>query len=342
MPIADNLINRVAGNKVISFLDGNAGYNQIFMAIEDVYKTAFHCPDFVGLFEWVVMTFDLKNAGATYQRAVNLIFHYHLGVMMEVYIDDLVIKSTNFKEHIFSLRVVFKRMRQYNLKTHPLKCAFGVSAGRFLGFIVHERGIEIDPKKVDSISNLGEPTCKWDMQKLLGKVNYLWRFISKLAGKADSILPIIHLKHDKDFRCGDEQRRAFEKIKTYLTTPPVLQAPRDNGGFKLYIATQEKVIGTVLTQDDNGQEFAVAYISRWLIDAETRYTFMEKLCLSLYYTCTKFCHYLLAGSCIVVSQHDVICDRTTSKIRGLSPKMASGDSRHSENMRTQHIKHTIP
>ena len=99
MPIADMLINEASGYRVISFLDGNAGYNQIFMAEEDTSKTAFVCPVFVGLFEWVVMTFSLKNAGATYQRAMNLIFHDLLGVILEVYIDDIVIKSAGLDSH---------------------------------------------------------------------------------------------------------------------------------------------------------------------------------------------------------------------------------------------------
>jgi hypothetical protein len=92
MPIADLLVDSASGNKVISFFDGNAGYNQIFMAREDVSKTAFRCPGFVSLFKWVVMTFGLKNAGITYQRAMNLIFHDVLRVLMEVYNDDVVVK----------------------------------------------------------------------------------------------------------------------------------------------------------------------------------------------------------------------------------------------------------
>ena len=86
MPIVDMLINEASGHRVISFLDGNAGYNQIFMAEEDMSKTAFRCPGFIGLFEWVVMTFGLKNTGTTYQRAMNLIFLDLLGVILEAYI----------------------------------------------------------------------------------------------------------------------------------------------------------------------------------------------------------------------------------------------------------------
>jgi hypothetical protein len=91
MPIADMLINNAFGHRVISFLDGNVGYNQIFMAKEDMSKMAFCCPGFIGLFEWVVMTFGLKNVGATYQRAMNLIFHDLLGIMLEIYIDCVIV-----------------------------------------------------------------------------------------------------------------------------------------------------------------------------------------------------------------------------------------------------------
>ena len=105
MPIADMLINDALGHRVISFLDGNAGSNQIFMAEEDMSKTAFICPGFVGLFEWVVMTFGLKNTGVTYQRAMNLIFHDLTEVIMEVYIDDIVIKSAAHASHLADLRL---------------------------------------------------------------------------------------------------------------------------------------------------------------------------------------------------------------------------------------------
>jgi hypothetical protein len=182
MPIADLLVDSASGNKVISFLDGNAGYNQIFMAKEDVSKTVLRCLGFVGLFEWVIMSFVSKNAGATYQRALNLIFHDLLGVLMEVYIDDVVVKSVGFEEHMTDLNLSLERMKKYGLQMNPLKCAFGVTSGMFLGFIIHEHGIQIDPKKIESIWKVGEPVCKKDIQKLLGKINYLHHFISNLAG----------------------------------------------------------------------------------------------------------------------------------------------------------------
>jgi hypothetical protein len=162
MPIANILINDASGHRVISFVDGNVGYNQIFMAKEDMSMTAFICLGFVGLFEWVVMTFGLKNAGATYQRAMNLIFHDLIRVIMEVYIDDIVVKLAAHKSHLADLRLGFERMRRYGLKMNPLKCAFGVSAGKFLGFIIHDKGIELDPKRIDKSKGVqaDRKTCK--------------------------------------------------------------------------------------------------------------------------------------------------------------------------------------
>jgi hypothetical protein len=141
------------------------------VAEENISKTAFICLGFVGLFEWVVMTFGLKNAGATYQRATNLIFHDLLSSVVEVYINDIVDKLARDDSHLAELRLAFEKMCRYKLKMKPLKCAFGVSTGKFLGFVVHDKGIEIDPKNIEAIRNVKAPTCKKDLQKFLGKVN---------------------------------------------------------------------------------------------------------------------------------------------------------------------------
>jgi hypothetical protein len=130
---------------------------------------------------------------------MNLIFHELLGNTVEVYIDDTIVKSAEFSSHIADLRKTFNKIRRYGLKLNPRKCAFGVSAGRFLGFIIHEHGIEIDLDRIKSIRNVGPPTCKLEVQKFLGKVNYLRRFISNLAGKIDVFTPIIRLKNDVEF-----------------------------------------------------------------------------------------------------------------------------------------------
>jgi hypothetical protein len=199
MPIADMLINNASGHQVISFLDGNAGYNQIFMAKEDMPKMVFRCPGFISLFEWVVMTFDLKNVGATYERAMNLIFHDLLGIILETYIDDVIVKSDSMDNHLIDLRLAIEKMRRYGLKMNPLKYAFGVSAGKFLGFIIHEHGVEIDPMKIESINKVQPPQSKNDKQKFLGKLNYLRQFIFNLSGKISAFASILRLKNGDEF-----------------------------------------------------------------------------------------------------------------------------------------------
>src|SRR6185437_14837547 len=154
MPVAETLINAAAGHKMLSFRDGNTGYNQIFMALEDISKTAFRVPGAVGLFEYLVMTFGLKNDGATYQRAMNYIFHDLIGKLVEIYIDDVVVKSRGHQEHLADLRKTLERTRRFGLKMNPKKCAFGVSAGTFLGFLVHERGIEIGLKSQEAVKTM--------------------------------------------------------------------------------------------------------------------------------------------------------------------------------------------
>ena len=128
MPIVDVLVDEVARQKLLSFMDGHSGYNQIFIIEEDFHKTTLRCPVSIGTFEWIVMPFGLKNASATYQRAMNLIFHVMIGNFMEVYIDDVVVKSQDFKTHLKNLEKAYLRMRKHQLKMNPFKCAFGVQA----------------------------------------------------------------------------------------------------------------------------------------------------------------------------------------------------------------------
>jgi hypothetical protein len=109
------------------------------------------------------MTFGLKNVGAPYQRAMNLIFHDLLGIILEIYIDDVIVKSDSMNNHLADLHLALERMCRYGLKMNLLKCVFGVSAGKFLGFIIHEHGIEIDHMKIVSINKVQQPQSKNDM-----------------------------------------------------------------------------------------------------------------------------------------------------------------------------------
>jgi hypothetical protein len=213
MPVAETLINAAADNKILSFMDGNAGYNQIFMAPEDIHKIAFRVPGAMGLFEYVVMTFGLKNVGATYQRAMNYIYHDLIGKLLEIYINDVVVKSTLAGGHLEDLRQGFEQTRRFGLKMNPKKCAFGVSAGQFLGLFVHERGIEINLKSQEAVRIMVPPTTKRELQQLIGRINFFRRFISNLSERIAPFMDLVKIKADEEFHSGAEQQRAFEEIK---------------------------------------------------------------------------------------------------------------------------------
>ncbi|KAL0299019.1 UNVERIFIED_CONTAM: Transposon Tf2-12 polyprotein [Sesamum radiatum] len=149
LPIAELMIDATTGHEALSFMDGSSGYNQIRMAPTDEELTAFRTPK--GIYCYKVMPFGLKNIGATYQRAMQKIFDDMLHKNVECYVDDLVVKSKKRENHFHDLRKVFERLRRYQLKMNPSKCAFGVTSGKFLGFIVRQRGIEIEQAKIDAI-----------------------------------------------------------------------------------------------------------------------------------------------------------------------------------------------
>ncbi|KAM1282230.1 hypothetical protein ACFX2H_022619 [Malus domestica] len=214
MLISDLLIDAAANHAILSFMDGHAGYNQIFIAEADVHKTAFRCSRALGTYEWVVMPFGLKTAGATYQRAMNTIFHDLIGTIVEVYIDDVVIKSKQRRTHVDDLRQAFLRMRQHNLKMNPAKCAFVVSAGNFLGFLVHHRGIEVDENKARAIISAPPPITKKQLQSLLGKINFLRRFIANSAGKMKAFSTHLKLKDSDTFAWTNEHQAALHKSKS--------------------------------------------------------------------------------------------------------------------------------
>ncbi|CAN6697737.1 unnamed protein product [Malus baccata var. baccata] len=306
MPMADLSIDAVAKYKVLSFMDGNARYNQIKMASEDIHKTAFRCPGHVGAYEYLVMPFGLKNAGATYQRAMNAIFHDLIGHNMEVYIDDIVVKSKTEEQHLIDFRQALTRMKIHKLKMNPKKCAFGVRAGNFLGFLVYQRGVEVDKNKSRAIMESPSPTNKMQLQRLLGKINFLRRFISNLTGKIQPLIPLLRLKDKENFEWGPPHQKAFDSIKAYLTSPPVLVPPQRGKPLKLYISASDKSIGSLLAQNnEGGKEQAVYHLSS-LTEVETRYSPVEKLCLALYFTANKLRHYMLPCHVHIIAKIDVI------------------------------------
>ncbi|KAL2253131.1 UNVERIFIED_CONTAM: Retrovirus-related Pol polyprotein from transposon opus [Sesamum indicum] len=176
LPRIDVMVDSTAGYEMFSMMDAYQGYHQIHMAEEDRDKTSFITEK--GIYCYNMMPFGLKNAGATYQRLVNRMFGDLLGKTMEVYVDDMLVKSKRSQDHLADLAQAFAIMRLYGMKLNPDKCTFGVGGGKFLGYMVSERGIEANPEKIQAIMNLRSPTTIKEVQKLTGKITSLGRFIS--------------------------------------------------------------------------------------------------------------------------------------------------------------------
>ena len=189
---------------------------------------------------------------------------------------------------------------------NPLKCAFGVSAGNFLGFLVHQRGVEIDKNKAKAIINAEPPKTKKQLQRLIGQINFLRRFIANTAGRLRSWSVLLRGKETDEWIWTDEQQRVFDDLKGNLAKPLVMTPPKPNKPLLLYLSAAHESIGCMLAQEDDGIERAVYYLSRGLTDTEIRYTDIEKMCLCLYFTCCKLRYYMLPVVVYVLSQTDII------------------------------------
>ena len=162
------------------------------------------------------MPFGLKNAGATYQRLVNRMFQKQIGTSMEVYIDDMLVKFTTAELHIAHMSEAFQILREYNMKLNPAKCAFGVSAGKFLGFIVNNRGIEANPDKIKVVLDMSPPSTIKEVQRLIGRIAALNRFVSRASDKCQPLFQVLKKAFQWEAKCEE----AFSALKTYLSSPP--------------------------------------------------------------------------------------------------------------------------
>ena len=177
----DVLVDSTARHQLLSFMDAFSGYNQIRMHETDQEETSFVTSQ--DLFCYKVMPFGLKNAGATYQRLMNKMFAQQIRRNVQVYVDDMLVKSRREENHLEDLRETFDTLHSYNMKLNPGKCAFEVTAGKFLGFMVSQRGIEANLDKIRAIMEMAPPRNVKEMQSLNGKIVALNRFVSRATDK---------------------------------------------------------------------------------------------------------------------------------------------------------------
>jgi hypothetical protein len=297
LPRIDQLVDSTAGHRLLTFMDAFSGYNQIMMDDADQEKTSFITSK--GLFCYKVMPFGLKNAGATYQRLMNRMFHHQIGRNVEVYVDDMLVKTKDEVNYLEDLKETFETLRRYRMKLNPSKCVFGVSSGKFLGFMVSQRGIEANPEKIKAVLEMTPPRTTKEVQSLIGRVAALNRFVSRAT---DKCLPFFKMLR-KAFIWTDECQKSFEELKRYLTSPPLLSPSQQGEALSLYLAVSPTAVSSALIREDGGTQLPVYYTSKAFQGAEERYPAMEKLALALVIAARKLRPYFQSHKIIVLTNH---------------------------------------
>ena len=262
LPRIDLIVDATADHELLSFMDSFSGYNQISMDPNDQEKTSFVTGQ--GTYCYRVMPFGLKNTGATYQRLVNRMLQKQIGTSMEVYIDNMLVKSTTAELHIAHLFEAFQILREYNMKLNPAKCASGVSVGKFLGFIVNNRGIEANPDKIKAVLDMPPPSSIKEVQRLTGRIAALSRFVSRASDKCQPFFQVLKKAFQWDTNCEE----AFSALKTYLSSPPILVSPSKGELLTLYLAVSDFSTSAVLVREKDRVQHLVSYCNRALRGAK--------------------------------------------------------------------------
>ena len=206
---------------------------------------------------------------------------------MEVYVDDMLMKSLDKGKHLGDLQETFDTLRQYNMKLNPSKCAFGVSSGKFLGFMVSHRGIEVNPDKIQAILDMKPLRSIKEVQSLTRRVAALNRFVPKTTDKCLLFFKVLR----KAFEWTNECQKAFQDLKIYLTMTPLLSPYMMGEELHLYLAVTPHAVSSMLIKEEGRVKKPVYYTSKALRGAEGRYPLIEKLAFALITASRKLRHY---------------------------------------------------
>ena len=299
LPLVQDMVDALAGNKFMSSLDMNNGYYQVRVKEEDQEKTAFITK--YGLYEFVRMPFGLCNAPSTFQRAMNLVLRGLTWKSALAFLDDVMILGKTFEEHLENLREVLSRFRTYNLKLKPKKCSFFKKKVKFLGRVVGEDTVEVDPESISAVKDWPTPKCTRDVESFLGFINYHREHIPKLAEIAE---PLYALTGKAPFMWNECQQVAFDKLKNLLISPEVLAIPQQEGGFVLDCDASDGSVGAELSQYQDGILKPIAYGSKKLSPLQRRYCTTRKELLAVVTFTRQFRHYLLCKPFLCRTDHN--------------------------------------
>ena len=301
MPRVEELIDRLGNAKYISTMDLTKGYWQVPVAKEDQHKTAFVTP--FGLYQYKMMPFGLSGAPASFQRLMD---HLIRGCQefAAAYLDDLIIFSATWEEHLQHLGEILERLKQANLTAKPGKCQFGMSDCVYLGHRVGGGSVQPEVSKLDAVESFPTPTTKKDVRAFLGLTGYYRRFIPNFASISASLSDLTKKRCPNLVNWNAKCEEALGHLKKALCSRPVLHSPDFTKQFVLQTDASDRGVGAVLSQqDDMGEEHPIAYFSRKLLPREERYSTIEKECLAIKLAVYTFRVYLLGRKFVIQTDH---------------------------------------
>jgi hypothetical protein len=311
LPRIDELLEKYETSKWFTSLDLAAGYHQIEMEELDKEKTAFICSK--GLYEYNVMPFGLRNAPGTFQRVMDKILKEYIDKFVVVYIDDIMIYSNSFEDHLTHLNKVLKRLKDNNLIIKLKKCRFAEENIEFLGHVIGKDGIKPDPNKIIKITQLKPPTNVRGVRSILGLCSYYRKFIKDFSKIAKPLTNLI--KKDNEFIWNDNCQQAFDELKEKLVNHPILQHPNYGKEFILMTDSSGVGLGVVLAQkDNNNKEVVIAYASRTLNSTEQKYLITEQECLAVIWAIQHFHKFLIGRKFQVITDHAALKGLMNAKI----------------------------
>ena len=290
LPLVSDLVNQLRGARYFTKLDVRWGYNNVRIKKGDEWKAAFRTNR--GLFEPLVMFFGLTNSPATFQTMMNEIFQdLVMEGVVSIYLDDILVFTKTLAEHRRITRLVLERLRQHHLYLKPEKCEFERTQIEYLGLIISEGRVEMDPVKIEAVSMWPTPTNKKEVQSFLGFTNFYRRFIRDFSHHGR---PLFDLTGSADWRWGEEQQKAFQKLKDAITSRPVLILPDENRPFRVEADSSDFATGAVLSQQsaEDGKWHPVAFFSKSLDSVQRNYEIYDKEMLAIIRSLTEWRHFL--------------------------------------------------
>ena len=304
IPRAEDTFDALSGAKYFSIIDLASGFWQIKVNPEDRDKTAFCVSN--GLFQFRVMPYGLTNAPATFQRLMDLVLRGLSWKQCIVYLDDVIVFSSTFEDHLERLNNVFQKFIEFNLKLQPSKCKFGYDRVNYLGHEISNNGIQPTNENIQAILAVQPPNSKTLMRRFLGMISYYRKFIPSLSRIAS---PLYRLTMKKSsYNWTDECQKSFDLLKQKLVQPPILQYPNYELPFLMKCDASFETLGAVLSQLHNGDDLPIAYASRMLNQCEQKYTVTEKELLAITWSVKYFKHYLYNRQVTVQTDHKPIAD----------------------------------